>query len=63
MKVKELIKLLLKCDQEKEVYYSSSSEGIAMDISGVTKDTYFDGLVRKNVVFIEEEKEKNNGHK
>lgn len=57
MKVKELIKLLKECDQEKEVYYSSSSEGIFMDISGVSKnELYQDAWCQKNVVAIEEEK-------
>jgi hypothetical protein len=53
MTVKELIKLLLECDQNKEVYFSSSSEMIHMDISGVLKeDKHF--ITKKDIVSIEE---------
>ena len=53
MKVKELIKLLQECDQEKEVYYSSYSEMIHMDISGVNpNDKHY--ITGEDIVSIEE---------
>lgn len=58
MKVKELIKLLKECDQEKEVQYSSYSEGILMGIAGVDpngKDNIYPPY--PELVLIEESKE------
>ena len=46
MTIKQLIKLLQKYDQDKEIEFSSYSEGINMSISGVSEED--------NIVFIEE---------
>ena len=52
MKVKELIKLLKECNQEKEVYYNSYCEGIDMDVSGVSEGKHY--LTKEEVVYIDE---------
>jgi len=55
MKVKELIQLLLKVDQEKEVVYSSYSEGIWMGISGVSDNAKsYAGWSKEKRVTIDE---------
>jgi len=53
MKVKELIELLKKCDPEKEVYFSSYSEGIHFGVEGVESiDKHY--VTGKEIVSITE---------
>ena len=53
MKVKKLIELLKQCNQEKEVYFDSYSEGILFDITNINKeDIHY--LTKEEIVTIKE---------